>query len=96
MSAGGVISDATMSRPMERRGLEARPHGFRSSFRTRCAEATDTPREVAETALGHTTGTKVERSYRRTDFLEQRRILMERWSGHVLGENGAALRIRHG
>lgn len=29
-----VISDATMSRMMERRGLEARPHGFRASLRT--------------------------------------------------------------
>jgi integrase len=30
----GVISDATISRFMGRQGLEARPHGFRSSFRT--------------------------------------------------------------
>ena len=37
----GVLSDATMSRLMERRGLEFRPHGFRSSFRTWIAEATD-------------------------------------------------------
>lgn len=29
----GVISDATMSRLMERRQMAARPHGFRSSFR---------------------------------------------------------------
>ena len=28
----GVISDATMSRLMERRGMDARPHGFRSSL----------------------------------------------------------------
>jgi integrase len=31
---GGVISDMTHSRMMERRGLEARPHGFRTSLRT--------------------------------------------------------------
>jgi len=30
----GVISDATMSRLMERRDLEERPHGFRASLRT--------------------------------------------------------------
>uniref|UniRef100_UPI002614E76F tyrosine-type recombinase/integrase n=1 Tax=Aliiroseovarius sp. TaxID=1872442 RepID=UPI002614E76F len=78
----GVISDATMSRLMERRGMKERPHGFRSSFRTWCAEATDTPREVAETALAHVTGSAVERSYRRTDYLEQRRVLMERWADH--------------
>ncbi|NKX44881.1 tyrosine-type recombinase/integrase [Roseicyclus persicicus] len=79
----GVISDATMSRFMERRGLEARPHGFRSSFRTWCAEETDMPREVAETALAHVVGGSVERAYRRTDYLEQRRELMEQWAKHV-------------
>jgi integrase len=46
----GVISDATMSRLMERRGMAARPHGFRSSFWDWCAEATDSPHEVAEAA----------------------------------------------
>jgi len=70
---------------MERRGLEARPHGFRSSFRTWCAETTDVPREVAETALAHVVGSEVERAYRRTDYLEQRRDLMERWAKHVAG-----------
>jgi integrase len=75
----GVISDATMSKYMDRRGMKERPHGFRSSFRDWVAEATKTPHEVAETCLGHVAGGKVERAYRRTDFLEQRRVLMERW-----------------
>lgn len=79
----GVISDMTMTQFMNRRGLEARPHGFRSSFRDWCAEATNTPREVAETALGHVSGGSVERAYRRTDYLEQRRALMERWARHL-------------
>lgn len=76
----GVISDMTMSKFMERRGMVERPHGFRSSFRDWVAEATNTPHDVAETALGHTVGGAVERSYRRTDFLEQRRALLERWA----------------
>ena len=75
----GVISDATMSRFMERRGLEARPHGFRSSFRDWVAEETSTPHDVAEMALGHAIGGSVERAYRRTDFIEHRRKLMEQW-----------------
>ncbi|SFF12321.1 Integrase [Sulfitobacter brevis] len=75
----GVISDATMSKYMDRRGIAARPHGFRSSFRDWTAEATNTPREVAETCLGHVSGGSVELAYRRTDFLEQRRSLMDRW-----------------
>jgi integrase len=76
----GVISDMSMTKLMDRRGMEARPHGFRSSFRDWTAEATNTPRDVAETALGHVSGGSVERAYRRTDFLEQRRVLMERWA----------------
>jgi len=77
---------------MERRGLAARPHGFRSSLRDWLAEATEAPHEVAETMLGHTVGGSVERAYRRTDFLEQRRSLLERWARHVSGREECALR----
>lgn len=79
----GVISDATMAKFMDRRGMRERPHGFRSSFRDWLAEATNAPHEVAETCLGHITGGSVERAYRRTDYLERRRALMERWSTQV-------------
>jgi integrase len=90
---GGVISDATMSRFMERRKMVERPHGFRSSLRTWCAETTQAPREVAETILGHVSGGKVELAYRRTDYLDQRRVLMERWAAHCTGKNGQLLRF---
>jgi len=89
----GVISDATMSKYMDRRGMVERPHGFRSSFRDWTAEATNTPREVAETCLGHVTGGAVERSYRRTDFLEQRRALMERWAAQVVALESGIIRM---
>lgn len=92
----GVISDATMSRLMERRKMDARPHGFRSSLRDWIAETTDTPHEIAETCLGHTVGGSVERAYRRTDYLEQRRVLMERWAKHVTGQNGQVLQMVKG
>ncbi|MGV1946786.1 MULTISPECIES: tyrosine-type recombinase/integrase [unclassified Agrobacterium] len=89
----GVISDATMSRLMERDEIAYRPHGFRSSLRDWIAEATDTPHDIAETTLGHIVGGKVERAYRRTDFLEQRRKLLERWEKHVTGKGGQVLRL---
>ncbi len=89
----GVITDATMSRLMERRSTNARPHGFRSSLRDWIAEATDTPHDIAETVLGHSVGGSVERAYRRTDFLKQRRVLLERWAGHVTGQGGQVLRM---
>lgn len=56
-------------------------HGFRSSFRDWVGEATNFPRELAEAALAHAVGDKVERSYRRQDALERRRKLMEAWDG---------------
>jgi integrase len=73
---------------MERRGLEARPHGFRTSLRTWLAEATDAPHEVAEAMLAHVVDGGVVRAYRRTDYLEQRAKLAERWAGHVAGRSG--------
>lgn len=89
----GVISDATMSRFMERRGMEARPHGFRSSLRNWLAEATDAPHEVAESCLAHVVGGTVERAYRRTDYLDQRRVLMARWAKLVTGQGGHVVQI---
>ena len=85
---GKPISDMTLSALLKRRGLEARPHGFRSSFRTWCAEAIDVPREIAEVALAHVAGGKVERAYRRTDYLDQRRDLMSRWANFVTEASG--------
>lgn len=89
----GVISDMTLSRMMERRGLEARPHGFRTSLRTWLAEATDAPHEVAEAMLAHVVDGGVVRAYRRTDYLEQRRALAERWADHVTGGAGQIVKL---
>ncbi|MEY9634152.1 integrase [Bradyrhizobium japonicum] len=89
----GVVSDMTLSMFMRRAKLEARPHGFRSSLRDWLAEATDAPHEVAETILAHVAGSKVTRAYRRTDFIEQRRALMERWADHVTGNSGQVVKL---
>lgn len=78
----GVISDASMSSLMKRRGLEYRPHGFRASFRTWAAE-TNQRRDIAELCLAHKIYGGVEASYVRTDQIDERRILMNKWSEHV-------------
>ena len=58
----------------------AGPHGFRSTFRDWAAEQTNYPREVAEAALAHAIGDKVEAAYRRGDLFEKRRQLMNAWA----------------
>jgi len=55
-------------------------HGFRSSFRVWAEEVARFPAHTVEEAMGHAVGNAVERAYRRTDVLEQRRDLMTAWA----------------
>ena len=55
-------------------------HGFRSTFRDWAAERTNFPSAVAEMALAHAVGDKVEAAYRRGDLFERRRGIMTAWS----------------
>jgi len=68
-------------------------HGFRSTFRDWASEVASAPREVAEMSLAHKVGSDVERAYARSDLLERRRLLMERWSQFVAGASGNVVRI---
>ena len=80
---GLVMSDMTLSKLIKELGIEAVPHGFRTSFRMWAAERTSTPREVAEFALGHVVGDEAERAYQRSDLFEKRRELMHAWSRYL-------------
>jgi integrase len=74
-------------RRMERSDITV--HGFRSTFRDWAAELTNFPREVAEMALAHTIGSKVEAAYRRGDLFEKRRRLMQAWAGYCAPINSS-------
>ena len=63
-------------------------HGFRSTFRDWASEVANAPREVAEMSLAHKVGSDVERAYARSDLLDKRRALMERWSQFVSDQEG--------
>jgi len=56
------------------------PHGFRSTFRDWCSENTNYPRDVAEMALAHAIGDKVEAAYRRGDLFNKRTKMMQAWA----------------
>ncbi|MGH2343466.1 tyrosine-type recombinase/integrase [Segnochrobactraceae bacterium EtOH-i3] len=98
---GGTLSDMSLSavmRKMHRAELDADrkgwldpvsgrpavPHGLRSTFRDWAAE-TGVPRDMAEIALSHASGSDVERAYRRTDMLERRREVMGEWARFLEG-----------
>ena len=82
---GRPMSDATISKLLRENGIDAVPHGFRSSFRDWASEKTNVPHAVAEMALAHHVGSAVERSYARSDLFEKRRGLMDQWAAFVGG-----------
>ena len=77
---GGMLSDMALTALMRRMDVDAVPHGFRSTFRDWAAEHTEYPRDVAEMALAHTIGDKVEAAYRRGDLFSKRTAMMSDWA----------------
>lgn len=78
---GKPLSNTAMLKLLKRMGRDdLTVHGFRSTFRDWAAEQTNYPREVAEMALAHAVGDKVEAAYRRGDLFQKRQRLMDEWA----------------
>jgi integrase len=85
VKAGNALSDMTLTKICRDAGVNAVPHGFRSSFRDWVSEETNFDGTVAEMALAHTIENKVEAAYRRGNLFEKRRTLMVEWGRFALG-----------
>ena len=68
---------------MKEQGMKARPHGFRTSLKTWMSETQQVGREVSEMVISHQTGSRIERAYNRTDYLEQRQCLAAKWAEFI-------------
>jgi len=78
-------------------GEAGRPHGFRTSFRTWVQDTLDGSHDLAaEAALGHVIGGAVRRAYARSDMLDARAMLMQRWADYVTGEAAQVVPLRSG
>ncbi len=80
---GKSLSDSTISKLVRELGIQAHPHGFRSSFTDWCAER-NIPLQVSEAALGHSVGNATVAAYLRSDMFEARRPVMQAWANYVL------------
>ncbi|MYB89199.1 MAG: tyrosine-type recombinase/integrase [Proteobacteria bacterium] len=78
-----VLSDNTLSKLLRDNKIATTVHGFRSSFRDWAAECSSAPREIAEYCLAHIVGEGAELAYRRTDYFEKRRALMQQWGDYL-------------
>lgn len=70
-------------------GEQAVPHGLRSTFRTWVAERTHFDGDLAEVALFHKVGSKVQQAYDRSEQVEKRRHMMAAWGDFLAGEEPA-------
>lgn len=82
-SSSKPLSENTLGYALKRMDiLNHTPHGFRSSFSTLAYEHQKEhgfSSEVIESQLAHEVGNKVKMAYMRSDFLEDRRELLQWW-----------------
>ena len=92
-----VMSINTPRQYMVRRGLPARPGGFRATMKTWMMEGSIGSDHIQETIMSHKVGNSVSRRYTRTELIEQRRPIMELWANFVTGtETENVIEFRHG
>src|SRR5262249_14296025 len=87
---GTALSHTALQREMKVLGTTATLHGFRSTFRDWIAERTTFSSEVAEMALAHAVGHKVEAAYRRGDLFQKCRQLADAWAKFCAAEPQSA------
>ena len=71
-----------MRRLVSRLGVNATPHGFRSSFKD-WARNHDVDETLSEFALAHVEGSATVRAYAHDDLLDKRRPVMQAWADYV-------------
>ncbi len=81
-----AMSENTVRSALRRLGYgneEMTAHGFRAMARTMADERLGIPAEVIEAQLAHSVGDALGRAYNRTQFLAQRRELMQQWADYL-------------
>ena len=81
---GKAMSDMAMSKFMTQHDYEARPHGFRSTFRTWAEAETDADFATKEACLAHQVDKGVVGAYQRSDRLGKRTELLKNWSDFLV------------
>jgi integrase len=80
MSDNGILS------PLRRMGFpkdEMTGHGFRAMARTLLAERLGVDEAVIEAQLAHAVRDSLGRAYNRTQFMEQRRRMLQQWADYL-------------
>jgi integrase len=80
------MSDAAILAALRRMGFpkdEMTGHGFRATARTLMAERLDIDEAVIEAQLAHNVSDSLGRAYNRTQWVDQRRQMMQTWANYL-------------
>ncbi len=81
------MSNMTLNGALQRMGIDTQndmtTHGFRAMARTMLAEKLGLPEAVIEAQLAHAVKDSLGRAYNRTQYVEQRRTLMQQWADYL-------------
>lgn len=80
------MSDAAVNAALRAMGFtaeEVTAHGFRATARTMLAERLHLDESVIEAQLAHAVRDSLGRAYNRTEFLDQRRQMMQAWADYL-------------
>jgi len=80
------MSENTVSAALRAMGFsndEATAHGFRATARTMLHERLGFSPDVIEAQLAHSVRDSLGRAYNRTEFIEQRREMLQRWADYL-------------
>lgn len=91
---GACITETALLKALNTLGEAGRPHGFRSSFRTWVQDTRACDWDVAEMVLAHVVGGRVERTYARSDLLDERAAVMVRWADYVTAAPAVVVPLR--
>ena len=83
---GRVLSDATLGAALRRLGFsndEMTAHGFRAMARTMLVERLNVDESVVEAQLAHRVKDALGRAYNRTQFVDQRRVMLQTWANYL-------------
>ena len=81
--SGRGMSAMTLTKLLHDLGVEAVPHGFRTSFRVWCGDNPAVAREVAEACLAHVVRDKVEAAYARGTMFSRRAAVLDAWGSYL-------------
>ena len=80
------MSDGTLNAAFKLLGIDAEtavPHGWRATARTLAVEQLKFPAEIVELQLAHTVKNPLGRAYDRTQWLDERKQLMQVWADYL-------------